>query len=76
MQSLLSFKLEGLAYPNRYKMLPGETIVQEFLITNDGKVSWPDDTCFVFSGNDNHTNAPEEIEIGAIASGQEIKIEF
>lgn len=74
--SLLSFKLESLTYSNRYKMLPGESIDQQFLISNDGKVDWPIDTCFVFSGHENHMNAPEEIEIGPTPQGQDIQIEF
>ena len=74
--AMLSFKLESLTYQNRYKMRLGEQIVQSFVFSNDGKRGWPEDTCFVFSGQENHLGVVEEIYVGPLPPGQETAIDL
>ena len=57
-------------------MAPGETIEQEFVFTNDGSVSWPQDTFFIYSGGVNTLNLPEEIQIGDVTPLESIGIQI
>lgn len=61
---MLSYRLQSIKYQNKFKIAPGETIEQEFLFNNDGQVSWPEDTYFIYTGSSNTLNLPEEIKIG------------
>ena len=69
-------RLMSIKYPNNHKMKVNDYIEQELIIQNDGLTAWPQDTCFVFSGNQNQLQVFEEIQIGAVApkNCSEVKI--
>ena len=73
---MLSYSLKSLKIPHNYRATPGETLEQEVIFLNDSSMSWFDDTCFVFVGNENLLELPEEIFIGAVPSMDSVGIQI